>query len=75
MTYTEGMYVSQASKSLISVQLDEYHGDLLLHLIVMFEDSKNSLRHVVHDNIKIYFIWFVSLSIESMLQSYHVRMI
>jgi hypothetical protein len=75
MANTKSVNISQSSESLISVQLYENHGYLLLHLIVVFKDSKDGFWHIVHDDIEINLIWLVSLRIESMLQSNNIGVI
>ena len=41
----------------------------------MLQYAKDSLRHIVHDHIEVDLIRFISLCVECMLQSDHVRMI
>ena len=41
----------------------------------MLEYTEDGLRNIFHHDIKVNFIIFVPLSVESMLQSYYVRVI
>ena len=72
---TESVNVSEGPERLVSVQFDQDHWYLLLHLVVVLEDSEHSLRHVVHHNVQVDFIWLITLSIERMLERDHVGVI
>ena len=72
---TKRMDVSQGPESLVGVQLNEDHGHLLLHFVVVLQDPEHGLRHVVHYYVQVDLIVLVALSVERMLQSYYVRVI
>ena len=69
------MNVSQSSESLVSIELNQNHWHLLLHFVVMLQDSKHSFRNVIHDDVQVDLVRFVSLGVESMLQSYYIWVI
>jgi len=74
MTYTECVNIRQSSKSLIGIEFHQNHWNLFLALVVMFQNSEDCLLHVIHDDVQIYFIFFVSLCVEGVLQSDDIRM-
>lgn len=67
------MQVSQRSKALVNIELDEEHGNWLLHLTIMLKNSVNGLWHVVHDHIQVNFILLFSLSVKRVSERDHVR--
>lgn len=75
MGNTESVEVSESSQKLIGVQLHEDEWNSLFHFVVMFNDSMNCFRDVVHNHIQVNFIGFVTLSEKSMSKSYDVGVI
>lgn len=67
---SKGVNVGKCAECLISVQLDQKHGHLLLHFVVVLQYSVHGLRNVLHNHIQIY---FVLLSINSDMRSHNVR--
>lgn len=75
MTDSKGMNVCEGSKSLICIKLDKNHWHLLLHLVIVLQDSEYSLWHVIHHDIQVNFIGFITLGIECMTKSNDIWMI
>jgi len=79
------MNVSQSSEELVGVQLDQDHGNLLFEFAVGLKDPENGFRDVFHDHIQVYlislhlvkpkFTYFVSISVERMLEVDYVGMV
>lgn len=74
VTNSESMNIRKRSEGLVGVQFNQEHWDLLLLLIIMLQDSKDRLWHVIHHHVKIDFIWLVTLSVESMTEVNHIGM-
>lgn len=72
---TESVDISKRSEGLVSVQLNQDHGHLLLLLVIMLENPEDSFRHVIHHDVKINFIRFVPLSIKSMTKVDNIGMV
>ena len=72
MTYTQGVNVSESPKRLVSVKLHQDHWHLLLHLVVMLQNSEHCFGHIVHHHVQVDFVWLIPLGVESMLQSDHI---
>ena len=73
MANSQRMDVCQSSECLVGIELHQDHRDCLLHLVVMLQDSEDCFGHIVHDDVQINLVWLISLGVEGMLQSYHVR--
>jgi len=56
MAVSKGVNVGKCAECLISVQFDQEHGHLLLHFIVVLQNSVHSLWNVLHNHIQIYFV-------------------
>lgn len=69
----ESMQVGQGPEVLVDVQLDEQHGHGLLHLAVMLQNAVHGLRHVIHDDVQVYFVLLLALGVECMPQRDHIR--
>jgi len=66
VTDAKSVQVCQCSKALVHVELDEKHRHRLLHLCVVLQNSVDGLRHIVHDNVQVYFVLFFALSVKGM---------
>ena len=75
MTNAHLVNVGQCLKSLVCIQFDEENWNALLHLVIMLQDSKDSLRDIVHYYVEVDFIWLVALSVECMFKSYNIMML
>ena len=69
------MDVGERAEALIGVQFDEQDGHGLLHLVVVLEDAVDRLRNVVHYDVQVDFILFVSLGVKGMLECNDVRVL
>ena len=72
MTNTKSMNISESFKWLISIQSNIFERNLFFHFIVMFENSENSLRNIIHNNIQINLIFFITLGIKCMLKCNYI---
>lgn len=63
------MNISQRFEGLISVEFDQNHWNRLLVFVVVLQNSKDCFGNVIHHDIQIDFIWFVSLGVKCMFQS------
>ena len=54
------MDVSKGSEALISIDLNKKIWYRLFHFVVMFQNSVNSLWHVVHYDVQVDFIFLES---------------
>ena len=72
MANTKSMNISESFKRLVSIQSNIVDRNLFFHFIVMFENSENSLRNIIHYNIQINLIFFVTLGIKRMLKCNYV---
>ena len=75
MAVAKRVDVGERSEALVGVKFDEKDGHWLLHLVVVLQHAIDSLGDVVHHHIKVYFVLFVALRVECMLESDYVRVL
>ncbi len=75
MTNSFSMNVCNWSHQLIRVQFNNQIRNHLFHFQILFHHSICGIRNVVHYNIQINFIWFISISIEALSHFNTVRMV
>ena len=68
------MNISQGFKSLVSIELHQNYGHILLHFVVVFEDAEDRLWNIVHYHVEVNLIRLITLSIKCMFQRYHIWM-
>ena len=71
----ERVDVGEGAETLVGVQFDEEYGHGLLHFIVVLENAIDCLRDVVHDDVQVDLILFVSLGVKGMLECDHIRVL
>lgn len=74
MANTFSMNISNGSHQLVWIKLHDNIWHLLLHLMELFHHSICCVRDVVHYNVKIYLVWLVSISIETLSHLNAIRM-
>jgi hypothetical protein len=66
MTNTFCMNVCNRSHQLVWIQLYDQVWHHLLHFKVLFHYSVGCIRNIIHYNIQIHFIWFISICVETL---------
>ena len=74
MANTFSMNISNGSHQLVWIKLHDNIWHLLLHLMELLHHSICCVRDVVHYYVKIYLVWLVSISIETLSHLNAIRM-
>lgn len=75
VTNSDCVNVSKRAQHLVCVELDDKRGHHLLHFEVALHNSVYSLWDVVHDDVEINFLCFVTGGVECMAHSDDVRVV
>ena len=72
---TESVDVADGAEELVGVELHQYHRHQLFLLLVKLNDSRHSLRNVLHDYIEVDLLGAAALLIKCVLQRNHIRVV